>query len=29
MYETLWHDLRRDPVDADLMDVDYTIREAD
>ena len=29
MYEALWHDLRRNRVDADLMDVDYSIREAD
>ena len=29
MYETLWHDLRGDRVDAGLMDVDYNIREAD
>ena len=29
MYEALWHDLRRNRVDADGMDVDYSIREAD
>jgi aldehyde dehydrogenase (NAD+) len=29
MYEALWHDLRRNKVDADLMDVDYNIREAE
>jgi aldehyde dehydrogenase (NAD+) len=29
MYEALWHDLRRNKTDADLMDVDYNIREAD
>lgn len=29
MYEALWHDLRRNKTDADLMDVDYSIREAD
>jgi aldehyde dehydrogenase (NAD+) len=29
MYEALWHDLRRNRTDADLMDVDYNIREAD
>jgi acyl-CoA reductase-like NAD-dependent aldehyde dehydrogenase len=29
MYEALWHDLRRNRVDADLMDVDFNIREAD
>lgn len=29
MYEALWHDLRRNKVDADLMDVGYNIREAD
>ena len=29
MHETLCHDLRRDRVDAGLMDVDYNIREAD
>jgi len=29
MYEALWHDLRRNRVDADLMDVDYNIREAE
>jgi acyl-CoA reductase-like NAD-dependent aldehyde dehydrogenase len=28
MYEALWHDLRRNRVDADLMDVDFNIREA-
>jgi aldehyde dehydrogenase (NAD+) len=28
MYEALWHDLRRNRTDADLMDVDYNIREA-
>jgi hypothetical protein len=28
MYEALWHDLRRNRVDADLMNVDYNIREA-
>jgi aldehyde dehydrogenase (NAD+) len=28
MYEALWHDLRRNRTDADLMDVDYSIREA-
>ena len=26
MYEALWHDLRRNKVDADLMDVDFNIR---
>jgi acyl-CoA reductase-like NAD-dependent aldehyde dehydrogenase len=29
MYEALWHDLRRNKTDADLMDVDFNIREAD
>jgi acyl-CoA reductase-like NAD-dependent aldehyde dehydrogenase len=29
MYEALWQDLRRNRVDADLMDVDYNIREAE
>jgi len=29
MYEALWHDLRRNRTDADLMDVDFNIREAD
>ncbi|HEY1368879.1 MAG TPA: aldehyde dehydrogenase family protein, partial [Gaiellaceae bacterium] len=29
MYEALWHDLRRNKTDADLMDVDYNIHEAD
>ena len=29
MYEALWRDLRRNRVDADLLDVDYTIGEAD
>ena len=29
MYEALWHDPRRNRTDADLMDVDYNIREAD
>ena len=29
MYKALWHDLRRNKTDADLMDVDYNIREAD
>ena len=29
MYEALWHDLRRNKTDADLMDVEYNIREAD
>ena len=28
MYEALWQDLRRNKTDADLMDVDYNIREA-
>jgi acyl-CoA reductase-like NAD-dependent aldehyde dehydrogenase len=28
MYEALWHDLRRNKTDADLMDVDFNIREA-
>ena len=28
MYEALWHDLRRNKTDADLMDIDYNIREA-
>ena len=28
MYEALWHDLRRNNTDADLMDVDCSIREA-
>src|SRR5262249_16265308 len=28
MYDALWHDLRRNRTDADLMDVDYNIREA-
>jgi acyl-CoA reductase-like NAD-dependent aldehyde dehydrogenase len=29
MYDALWHDLRRNRIDADLMDVDYNIREAE
>ncbi len=29
MYEALWHDLRRNRTDADLMDVDFNIREAE
>jgi acyl-CoA reductase-like NAD-dependent aldehyde dehydrogenase len=29
MYEALWHDLRRNKTDADLMDVDFNIREAE
>jgi acyl-CoA reductase-like NAD-dependent aldehyde dehydrogenase len=29
MYEGLWQDLRRDNVDNDLIDVQWTIREAD
>jgi len=29
MYEALRHDLRRNRIDADLMDVDFNIREAD
>jgi acyl-CoA reductase-like NAD-dependent aldehyde dehydrogenase len=29
MYQALWHDLRRNRTDADLMDVDYNIREAE
>jgi acyl-CoA reductase-like NAD-dependent aldehyde dehydrogenase len=29
MYEALWSDLRRNRVDADLMDVDFNRREAD
>jgi acyl-CoA reductase-like NAD-dependent aldehyde dehydrogenase len=29
MYDALWHDLRRNRTDADLMDVDYNIREVD
>ncbi len=29
MYEALWHDLRRNKTDADLMDVDYNLREAE
>jgi aldehyde dehydrogenase (NAD+) len=29
MYEALWHDLRRNKTDADLMDVDYNIREVE
>jgi aldehyde dehydrogenase (NAD+) len=29
MYEALWQDLRRNRTDADLMDVDYNIREAE
>jgi aldehyde dehydrogenase (NAD+) len=29
MYEALWHDLRRNRTDADLMDVDYNLREAE
>src|ERR1044071_4432986 len=29
MYEALWRDLRRNKVDADLMDVDFNIREAE
>jgi len=29
MYEALWHDLHRNKTDADLMDVDYNIREAE
>jgi acyl-CoA reductase-like NAD-dependent aldehyde dehydrogenase len=28
MYDALWRDLRRNKTDADLMDVDYNIREA-
>jgi aldehyde dehydrogenase (NAD+) len=28
MYEALWHDLRRDNTDNDLIDVDYSICEA-
>ena len=27
MYEALWHDLRRNRTDADLMDVDFNIRD--
>jgi aldehyde dehydrogenase (NAD+) len=29
MYDALWKDLRRNRTDADLMDVDYNIREAE
>ena len=29
MYDALWHDLRRNKTDADLMDVDFNIREAE
>ena len=29
MYEALWHDLRRNKTDADLMDVEWSIREVD
>jgi acyl-CoA reductase-like NAD-dependent aldehyde dehydrogenase len=29
MYEALWHDLRRNRTDADLMDVDFNVREAE
>src|SRR5215469_11900717 len=29
MYEALWQDLRRNKTDADLMDVDYNLREAE
>jgi hypothetical protein len=29
MYDALWQDLRRNRTDADLMDVDYDIREAE
>jgi aldehyde dehydrogenase (NAD+) len=29
MYDALWQDLRRNRTDADLMDVDYNIREAE
>ena len=29
MYAALWHDLRRNRVDADLMDIDFSIREAE
>lgn len=29
MYEALWHDLRRNKTEADLLDVDWSIREAD
>ena len=29
MCEALWHDLRRNETDADLMDVDFNIREVD
>jgi acyl-CoA reductase-like NAD-dependent aldehyde dehydrogenase len=29
MYEALWHDLRRNKTDSDLIDVEYSIREAD
>jgi acyl-CoA reductase-like NAD-dependent aldehyde dehydrogenase len=29
MYDALWNDLRRDNVDNDLIDVEWTIREAD
>lgn len=27
-YEGLWHDLRRNRYDADLMDVEYSVKEA-
>lgn len=29
MYDALWHDLRRNKTDADLMDVEWSIREVD
>ncbi len=29
LYDALWHDLRRNKYDADLMDVDYSAKEAD
>ena len=29
MYAALWHDLRRNRIDADLMDIDFSIREAE
>ena len=29
LYDALWHDLRRNRYDADLMDVDYSAKEAD
>ena len=29
MREALWHDLRRNETDADLMDIDININEAD